>query len=490
MSAAKAKSLTKENNTSFKFELSIPLKWLVWGIYSLLILYTTSNHEPWRDEAQSWLIARDLSLSELLGYLPNEGHPPLWYFILMPFAKLGMPYSYIGILHNVIAIAFAWVLLFKNKLNPLVAITLLFSYYFAYEYAVIARNYAMVALLLAILGACYEKRFEQPFLFAGIVFLLFQTNVLAFCAGAAIGVIFFLEVVLKKDFKPKNFVAMAIMAAGGLFTLVLLLSAGLKNGITKSAEQPATALLDAFGNALLLNKEEGSLALFLYLVMALSFIRKPFALLFLAISVLGFSYLIAYKFQGTLRHHGFLLVFLLGAFIIASYYKSIASLETYKWLDWVGAGLFAFVMFSQDLKSIDYIQEENNRNFSDAQNTGEFLMKNGLDKYTIVGHRSYAASAVAPYLPKGKPIWYADQQRNGTFIPLDTVFFNNYMKYNGDYAPYIVAMKFQQKDSILLLMNTPIQYPEFQREWRLIYQTREEPIKRDEVFFIYQHVSI
>lgn len=490
MSAAKRKKIEVKKQKPFKFELSVPLKWLIWGIYSVLILYATTNHEPWRDEAQSWLIARDLSFTQIFAYLPYEGHPPLLYLLLMPFAKMGVPYGYIGFIHSAIAIAFAWVLLFKNKLNPLLTITLLFSYYFTFEYAVIARNYSMIALLLAIIGALYPKRFEKPFLYAAVVFLLFQTNILAFTAAVAIGAIFFFEMIQRRDFKAKSLLALGIMIAGGLFTLALLLKGGLENGLTRAAESPSTALLDAFGNALLLNKENGSLALLLYVVIAFSFIRKPYALLFTVISVAGFSYLVAYKFQGTVRHHGILLIFLLGAFIIASFYKSIQSLEKYKWLDWLGVGVLSLLLLSQDVRALDFIQEDSEKNFTDAKNAADFIMRSGLDKYTIVGHRSYAASAVVPYFPKGKELWYADQQRYGTFIKLDTVFYNNYMKYSSDYAPFIVSEKFPNQDSVLLLLNMPIQFPEFQERWQLIYQTREQPIKRDEIFFIYRHVSL
>ena len=53
-------------------------------IYVIALLYIIPKHEPWEDEAQAWLLARDSGLVELLfkniGY---EGHPGLWHVILM-----------------------------------------------------------------------------------------------------------------------------------------------------------------------------------------------------------------------------------------------------------------------------------------------------------------------------------------------------------------------------------------------------------------------
>lgn len=63
-------------------------------IYSVMLIAVICFHEPWYDEAQSWLIARDASFREMLVKIPHyEGHPPLWWLILAVPAKLGMPYE-------------------------------------------------------------------------------------------------------------------------------------------------------------------------------------------------------------------------------------------------------------------------------------------------------------------------------------------------------------------------------------------------------------
>ena len=60
--------------------------------------FTLTYHEKWADEAQAWLIARDLSLPRIFFYeLRYEGSPGLWHLILWiaqhvfhaPYAALG-----------------------------------------------------------------------------------------------------------------------------------------------------------------------------------------------------------------------------------------------------------------------------------------------------------------------------------------------------------------------------------------------------------------
>ncbi|MBL0310637.1 MAG: hypothetical protein IPP77_13485 [Bacteroidetes bacterium] len=469
-----------------KLDWELYANWALFAIYSLIVLYTVSNHEPWRDEAQSWLIARDNSLLGLFQYLPNEGHPPLWYLILMPFAKMGFSYAVVGYIHALIAIGCAWLILFKSRVPIYLRIAIIFSYFFLYEFAVIARNYSMVGLLLFAIVAIYEDRFKKPLLFGVLMFLLFQTNVLAFCAGGGLGLIYLIEIIREKKFNPKIFASLAIMGLGAIATIALLLSAGMESDYTKIAADKMGAISSAFGNALLLNKDSGW-GIVLYILLALALFRKPMVLLFLAVGLAGYSYLVAYKFQGTLRHHGFLLTFLAAAYALAMRYQPIKKFEKFKWIETGGAILFSLMLGVQALKGFNFVKEDWERTFSDAKNAAEFINRNQLYNYTIVGHRSYAASAVVPYLPDHKPVWYADQQRFGTFVYLDTTFFHNYMKYSSDYAPYIAQQKFSNLDSVILLLNAPIQHPEFLSRWDLIYRTMEQPIKGDEAFFIYKY---
>jgi hypothetical protein len=53
------------------FAKQTTLLWGVFIVYSILIVYGVIHHEPWRDEAQSYLAARDNTLLSLFNFLPS-----------------------------------------------------------------------------------------------------------------------------------------------------------------------------------------------------------------------------------------------------------------------------------------------------------------------------------------------------------------------------------------------------------------------------------
>jgi hypothetical protein len=66
---------------------------LALALYVALVALLLPRHEPWFDEGQAWLMARDLGLGELfLHKLRYEGTPGLWHLLLAPLAKAGLPY--------------------------------------------------------------------------------------------------------------------------------------------------------------------------------------------------------------------------------------------------------------------------------------------------------------------------------------------------------------------------------------------------------------
>lgn len=78
-----------------RIESAHPL-WLIYAaasVYALLVALTVHRHEPWADEAQSWLLARDASLTDLWGRLLHyEGTPGLWQTLVHALIRLGLSY--------------------------------------------------------------------------------------------------------------------------------------------------------------------------------------------------------------------------------------------------------------------------------------------------------------------------------------------------------------------------------------------------------------
>src|SRR4030065_2490932 len=85
-------------NISFVFPVFLIL------LYTVISLVLLLHHEPWEDEAHTWLVARDLDVISIFKQMAYDGTPALWYMFLVPFAKAGFPYLSEFILHLMIAI--------------------------------------------------------------------------------------------------------------------------------------------------------------------------------------------------------------------------------------------------------------------------------------------------------------------------------------------------------------------------------------------------
>lgn len=131
-----------------------------------LALFVGNKHEPWADEAQAWLLARDTTISELIqNYMGYEGSPALWHLILKAFIAIGWQYEYyyvIPIIFTAIGVA---ILEFKTKLPLYLKLVLPFTYYIFYQYSIVARSYCLVFPILMYLATIYNEKTKKPIRF-------------------------------------------------------------------------------------------------------------------------------------------------------------------------------------------------------------------------------------------------------------------------------------------------------------------------------------
>lgn len=170
--------------------------YFVVGIFIAYILFNGIllwNHEPWRDEANVWLMARDLSPLQLLKEIKYQGHPCLWYFLVMPFAKIGLPFRTIGILSTAIMGVTAWFYLQKAPQWLWVKALVVFSPVFTYFYPTIARNYCLIALILILLAWNYPERNTHPVRYGILLGLLVQADTIAIAPAGMIALVWLIE---------------------------------------------------------------------------------------------------------------------------------------------------------------------------------------------------------------------------------------------------------------------------------------------------------
>lgn len=151
---------------------------IVLAAYVIVVGTVMCFHEPWFDEAQAWLIARDCSWREMILERPHyEGHPPLWWMMLAAPAKLGVPYE-IGLksINLACATLMIWLLEFKTKLPEPFKVILPFSYFLCYQYGVTSRPYALMVAAMLLVAINWKTRDEKPWREALSMMLLCLTS--------------------------------------------------------------------------------------------------------------------------------------------------------------------------------------------------------------------------------------------------------------------------------------------------------------------------
>src|SRR4249919_2401024 len=105
-------------------------EWITLTVYAALVAFAIPFHEPFVDEAQSWQLARSLSLHDLFQtYLRYEGSPGLWHFLLWTLIRLHVTYSGIHWICGAIAFTAIAVLVLKSPFPRYLKLTLPFTYF-------------------------------------------------------------------------------------------------------------------------------------------------------------------------------------------------------------------------------------------------------------------------------------------------------------------------------------------------------------------------
>ena len=140
-------------------------------------------HEPWFDEFQAWGISKD-NLYNILFVIPHyEGHPPFWHLILKCFTHFNLPPELcIKIPNLTIMFGAIWLLIFKSPFPRLVRLTLPFTYFLFYQYAIISRPYSIFVFAIFLCALFFNSKDTHPFRFV--------VSLAVLCLSSAYGMIF------------------------------------------------------------------------------------------------------------------------------------------------------------------------------------------------------------------------------------------------------------------------------------------------------------
>ncbi len=163
-----------------------PLAWAALGIYCGVLVAVIPRHEPWADEAQAWLIARDLNFRGILHEAGYEGTPALWYFLLQLLQLLHVPYLGMRWFSGGLAAAGVFVLLRWSPFPLALRLVLPFTFWIQYQYAVVSRNYVLFVPLVFAVSALYAARWKHFVPFCLAVGVLAQVSLHALLFSGAL----------------------------------------------------------------------------------------------------------------------------------------------------------------------------------------------------------------------------------------------------------------------------------------------------------------
>ena len=203
----------------------------VLGLWIAVTSFTLNYHEKWADEAQAWLIARDMSLDRIwLHELRYEGSPGLWHTTLWAAQHIfHAKYGALGYIGVAFALAGICVLLFATPFPHWVRWLTAFSFFFLYQYGVIARSYVLFPLFCFVAVRQYRS-LERPIRFAAslVPLALLTAHGSLLAAGLALAYLirFIRQWRSHSDIARRDFwFAVALLAVLYIFLLLILLPA-------------------------------------------------------------------------------------------------------------------------------------------------------------------------------------------------------------------------------------------------------------------------
>jgi hypothetical protein len=314
------------------------------SLFLAAVLLQIARHVMWRDELRTWQIARASSGLISLNYnMRYDAVPLVWnsiVFVLTRFfdSPVAMQLVHAGIAAGVVFVVARWSP-FPRSSVVLFAI----GYFPLFEYAVIARSYALTFLLITIACALIAQPRVRLLWLAAVLFLLAQVSVwsplfavLLLAAGAA-------KVLLAGGDSPTEattIAAAACIVVAGVALCLLQLFPGPGPSFTSGwvgiattrriirtiatvfrAFVPIPVPGEHFWNTNILDEipiTQAVVGVSVLGIIGLALVRQPvaFAMFFAgAVSLVAFTGL---RFRGANRHHGYLFMLTIAAFWIAA----------------------------------------------------------------------------------------------------------------------------------------------------------------------------
>ena len=401
--------------------------------YSIITFIILLFHESWRDEAQAWLIARDLNIIDIFGQMKYEGHPVIWYLILVPFAKLGLPYVFVKIVSWLICNIAVWLILKKAPFNLFLKILFIFSMPMIYLYPAISRSYCLIPLAITLVAIYFGQRHEKPIQYILSILFLANTHVIMYGMVGILLLLFYIEELIQnrktnsKEQKKKVYISLIVIIVGLILTLIPILISMTTNtdvGLTSNTsifedtlEKMKNACTEILGGCF--GREElvtNIIAIALILLLCYE-LRYHFKNSLIIICTEGWQFLIyTYVYKGSEQRVLTLILLIMFIFWIQNNeklnkdnmketnrelinnQKYIKKQRRKEKLTDIAEYIIVFVLIINIANGIYGVNREIKTNYSSAYETSEWIKDNLEDDSIFICTSMPLSSAIIPYI--------------------------------------------------------------------------------------------
>ncbi len=455
-------------------------------IFIAITVLTMINHELWRDEAQAWLVVRDMGMFGIINHVKTEGHPLLWYAILFPFAKLHLPVFSMQIVSCLLSLCAAFLLLFYSPFNKFTKTAVLFSSGFVYWYSVIARSYSLIPPLLCLCAMIYPKRLEKPYIYAFLLILLSNTHVLMFGFCAMLTLLFSFELITHKE----KTIWPVVFSAVNYFSIILYLAMGrYENALVQKFSSQAATAVNCFQTVISVfrniygNVHEYFCVIFLLMLVGffIVLLKNDKKIFSVACSGILFQFFVYRYIWVTSTEKAFLLLLILlfSSWIILN--KQEVTKKVKNIVCTIIAVLFIFTFHISFLT----VKNDIKYSYSGSKEAARFIKNNIPSDAVIISNYNVTTAAISAYLPEKK--FYFPQER----------IFYTYSKWNhGILTPYIDSRDFFYISSlfkgkkiyyIFSYVFEPSELPKILPKNLInIYKSGDSTLLKSEKFYIYE----
>ena len=453
--------MTELSENNKKLAVNIALTFL----YAIFTIFIVLHHEIWRDEAQVWLLLKYIRPFELFDKLINEGHPPLFYLLVMPFVKLKLNIISMQLLCWGFSVAGVFLLLNFSPFRWWLKLSVILSAGLIYGFPVIARSYSILPFLVFLAAILYSKSKEHPILYSFVLLLISQTHYLMFGFVCVLLGFYVFECIKDKIYSKGAVIGFLIVSAGLLTTLFRAFQSADSNyfigqSVNGGVLNQSIAVLYQFLAASLGPHGFMMLLILFFVIFLTLFIRllliSPKAFM---IAVLG----IAFQFLVYIKYYPDVLfvnrVFISYLILIFSFWISVVEKSTKTDLIMKTEIIMTVFLTMTIPNGISMCFKDYYYSYSASKETAEYIVNN-LDKEAILLTDTLPMTeSICAYLPEDYKIYGII-----TGKPIKYVVWNNSIKsrFNqNQWEEYIKNHKFSEKK--LYIVQSADQATKFDR---------------------------